>query len=125
MKFLRYILSLAIVAFLGINPHIQAGSGKSFGLFAGGVGAGIIGTKIFSGRGERNQPTYVVQQQPQPQVIYVQQPAQPQVVYVPVNQAGITGAQDAKFLPPSEVASKAQAESEIEQAEYGRRRRNN
>ena len=58
---------------------IEAGAGKSFGLFGGGMAAGIIGTKMFSR--DRREPVVVeriveVEQRP----VYVLQPVAQQPV---------------------------------------------
>lgn len=74
MKITRSLLIIAFSINLCTSYLIQAGAGKSFGLFAGGVGTGVILDRVFSKKNRDPQPTYVVQQpQPTP-VYYVQGP---------------------------------------------------
>lgn len=102
------LLMLALIPLFKIN-NIHTGAGKSFGLFAGGAAAGVIGTKLFS-RDNR--------QQQQPQVVYVQQPAaqqQPTIVYV--QQAPETKGNTNKAFAyrGGEVAGKGKLNAEIQQ----------
>jgi len=73
MKIKKSILGFIIFSLLP-PVGIEAGAGKSFGLFGGGMAAGIIGTKMFSRDNRRREPVVVervVEQRP----VYVQQSA--------------------------------------------------
>jgi hypothetical protein len=61
-KFINVVnfMMLVLVSIL-MNNSVRAGSGKSWGLFGGGVATGIVGTKLFSSRNRRyHEPERVV-----------------------------------------------------------------
>lgn len=72
-------LILCFVFLYSLNPvKIQAGAGKSFGLFAGGAIAGsLITSAVKDRKRNRNEPTYIQTERVIEKPVYVQQPPTP------------------------------------------------
>jgi len=63
MKKFINLVNLVVLVFASMvtDSTVQAGSGKYWGTFGGGVATGIIGTKLFGGRSRRyREPERVV-----------------------------------------------------------------